>query len=139
MPCGQTCRQTCIGRLGLAARGAWRERQGAQAIEFALVAPTLLLLILGGMEFGHLLWTLAALHMSVEQAARCGAVGICTSSTAAAYATTVAPQLNFSSSVFSVNATATCGFQVTANFTYQFIATGLFPYQPNLTAMACFP
>ncbi|MBV8683444.1 MAG: pilus assembly protein, partial [Caulobacteraceae bacterium] len=34
-------------------------------MEFALIAPTLFLLIMGGLEFGRLLWTQSALEMSV--------------------------------------------------------------------------
>jgi Flp pilus assembly protein TadG len=120
---------------GLAA--IWRDRTGAQAVEFALVLPTLLLLIFGSMEIARLLWTQAALHLSVEEAARCGAVSLCTTSTAPATAAAVVPQLNFPTSTFTAIST-TCGFKVTASFSFQFIARGLLPYSPTLTALACF-
>jgi Flp pilus assembly protein TadG len=128
-----------IWRAALArASRLWSDRRGAQAVEFALIAPSLLLLVLGGMEFGRLLWTVSALHMSVEQAARCGAMGLCTTGTAPAYAAAVVPQLQFGSSTFTVSKPS-CGFQVSATYTYTFIASGLFPVNPTLKALACFP
>ena len=117
------------------------DRSGAVAVEFALVAPTLFILIMGGLEFGRLLWTQSALEMSVAQAARCYAWQVSTCSTTSAtqtFATTVAPQLNFSSSVFTASS-STCGAKVTASYPYAFIARGLFPVSPTLTASACFP
>jgi Flp pilus assembly protein TadG len=124
-------------------RHLWRDRSGAPALEFALVAPTILLLIMGGVEFGRVMWTESALQMSVQQAARCYAWGVapCTSAGAVpAYAASVAPQLNFPSTVFKVTSTATCATQVTASYKFQFIAKGLFPppLDPTLTANACF-
>ena len=117
------------------------ERTGTVALEFALVAPALFVLIMGGVEAGRLMWTQSALEMSVAQAARCYAwqVSGCTNATGAqTFATTVAPQLNFATSVFSVSS-ATCGAKVTASYPYTFIASGLFPLAPTLTASACFP
>jgi Flp pilus assembly protein TadG len=119
-------------------RAPGTDRSGALAIEFALIAPALLLTIFGGMEFGRMIWTQSALHLSVEAAARCGAVGLCTTSSAPAYAAAVTPQLQFASSVFSASS-ATCGFKVSASYAFTFIASGLFPYTPTLTALACVP
>lgn len=106
-----------------------------------MVAPALFILIMGGLEFGRLMWTQSALEMSVAQAARCYAwqVSNCTTASATkSFATTVAPQLRFSTSVFKAKA-ASCGAQVTATYHYSFIASGLFPMAPTLTASACFP
>lgn len=128
--------------IGGALVRAFCDRSGAQAVEFALVAPTLVLLIFGGMEFGRLLWVQSALHYSVEQAARCGALGSCTTSTAAAYAATMVPAVNLSSSVFSASnpTSGGCsgGFKVNASYPFTFIASGLFKLSPTLTAQACF-
>jgi hypothetical protein len=105
-----------IGRATVAwALRLWSDRRGAQAVEFALIAPSLLLL-----------------------AARCGAMGLCTTGTAPAYAAAVVPQLQFGSSTFTVSKPS-CGFQVSATYNYTFIASGLFPLTPRLTALACFP
>jgi Flp pilus assembly protein TadG len=131
------------GGVRLAIGRLCRDRRGGPALEFALIAPTLLLLILGGMEFSRFLWTESALQLSVEQAARCYAweVSTCTSSSGVqAYAATVAPQLNFSSSVFkATSCDGGAGAEVTASYQYSFIAKGLFPFTPTLSASACFP
>jgi Flp pilus assembly protein TadG len=110
------------------------ERSGAAALEFALVAPTLFLLVMGGIEFSRLLWTQSALQMSVAQAERCYAWGLCTSSTVANTASAAAPQLQFPTSTFKLNPSG-C---VTATYQYNFIAKGLFPLSPTLTATSCF-
>ena len=117
------------------------DRSGAVALEFALTAPALFILIMGGIEFGRLLWTQSALQMSVAQAARCSAwqlSGCATPTATQNFATTIAPQLNFSSSVFQATLTG-CGAKVSATYQYSFIASGLFPLAPTLKASACFP
>jgi Flp pilus assembly protein TadG len=122
---------------------ALRDRSGAQAVEFALLAPMLLTTIIGGIEFSRFIWTQSALHLSVEEAARCYAVALCTSSTAQTYAAAVTPQLNFSSSVFTASQpiTGTCAgeYQVSASYTFVFIPGGVFPLTPTLSAVACVP
>jgi Flp pilus assembly protein TadG len=125
------------GRASLIARlGA--HRGGSPAVEFALLAPVLLLLILGGMEFGRLMWTQSALHLSVEQAARCGSVGLCTTASAPTFAAAVSPQLGFTSSNFTAT-NAACGFKVSASYSFAFIATNLFKLSPTLAAVSCVP
>ncbi len=115
-------------------------RQGATAVEFALVAPVLFLIIFGGVEFGVLLWTQSALHFAVQEAARCASVTPSTCGTAAQIATYAASEttgLNISSSAFTVT-TPSCGHKVTASYNYTFVASGLLPFTPTLTAQACF-
>lgn len=115
-------------------------RQGATAVEFALVAPVLFLIIFGGVEFGELLWTQSALHFAVQEAARCASVTPATCGTAAQIATFAANEttgLSISSSAFTVT-TPSCGHQVSASYPYTFIASGLLPFSPTLTAQACF-
>ncbi|UJW77572.1 TadE/TadG family type IV pilus assembly protein [Rhizobium sp. SL42] len=48
-----------------------RERSGASAVEFALVAPVFLLMLFGMIEFARLLWTTHALHETAIATARC--------------------------------------------------------------------
>jgi Flp pilus assembly protein TadG len=132
----RTRRQARDGAALAASRG------GATAVEFALLAPILCLLVLGGVEFGRLLWTQSALNFSVEEAARCGVVnpdGDCaTSAEVESFAASKTPQVGFPTSAFTA-VKATCGYQVTASYVYKFIVTGLFPVNPTLTAKACFP
>jgi Flp pilus assembly protein TadG len=127
------------------------DRSGAPALEFALIAPTLFLVIMGGIESSRLLWTQSALEMSVAQAARCYAwqvSGCTTTSGVKTFAASVAPQLNFSTSVFTAtnpapSTSCSCGAtqcaEVSASYPYTFIAQGLLPMTPTLQASACFP
>lgn len=48
-----------------------RDRRGATAVEFAMVAGPLLLLLLGTMEFGRLMWLRQALEETATAGARC--------------------------------------------------------------------
>jgi len=48
-----------------------RERSGASAVEFALVAPVFLLMLFGMIEFARLFWTTHALHETAIATARC--------------------------------------------------------------------
>ena len=58
-----------------------KDLRGSAAIQFGLVAPSLLLLLLGIMEIGRMLWTTNALHYSVEEAARCASINAATCGT----------------------------------------------------------
>jgi Flp pilus assembly protein TadG len=116
-------------------------RHGTTAVEFALLAPALLLILFGAIEFGRLMWTQSALHFAVEEAARCASVtpSVCgTSSQITAFAATAISPLNITSTAFT-STSPSCGHQVSASFPYQFVVTGLFPFTPTLTAQACFP
>ncbi len=54
--------------------GLLRDRRGATAVEFALVAGPLLVLVLGSVELGRALWGRQALQEIAVSAARCAAV-----------------------------------------------------------------
>src|SRR5579872_6503783 len=99
-------------------RALAHDSHGATAIEFALVAPALCMLIYGVMEFGRLAWTQSALNFAVEEAARCASVTptVCgTSSQIATYAASEIATGYVPASAFS-GATASCGHQVSATF-----------------------
>jgi Flp pilus assembly protein TadG len=54
----------------------WRSDDGAGAVEFAIVAALLMLLVLGAVEFGRMMWTYASVETASREAARYGtAVG----------------------------------------------------------------
>lgn len=55
-------------------RGFLRDRQGAAAVEFAIVAVPLILLVFGTIEAGRMFWTQQALHEVAISGARCAAV-----------------------------------------------------------------
>jgi Flp pilus assembly protein TadG len=52
-----------------------RNTAGSAAVEFALTAPVLLLMLFGAIEYGRVLWTQNSIQYAVEQAARCAAMG----------------------------------------------------------------
>jgi Flp pilus assembly protein TadG len=48
----------------------WRNRRGSMAVQFALVAPALLMLLFGIIEVGRMVWTRSSLQYATEQAGR---------------------------------------------------------------------
>lgn len=98
--------------------------RGATAVEFAFIASPLILMLLGIVDGGRMLWTQNALQYAVEQAARCAAVNSTTTCTPAlipSYAASMAYGMSLSSSVFS-SSSAGCGTlvgtQVSASLVY---------------------
>lgn len=51
-------------------RSLCRSRRGAAAVEFGLIAPILLLVLVGTIEAGRAIWTRNALQFAAEEAAR---------------------------------------------------------------------
>lgn len=123
-------------------RGAWRlDNRGTTAIEFALIAPTLFLMLFGCMEFGRMVWTEGALNFAVQEAARCASVTPSTCGTASQITTYAANEIspNYIPATAFTSTTANCGHQVNASFVYPFVMINLFPSTVTLTAMACLP
>ncbi len=116
-----------------------RDRRGSAAVEFSLVAPALLLLVLGMLESGRALWTQNALNYAVEQAARCYAVGApgCTTPALTQSFAAGVSGAKFPSSAFTVS-NAACGFSVTASYSMSLLIPH-FGITPTLTAQSCFP
>ena len=114
--------------------------RGNVAVEFALLAPALFALLVGGMEFGRLMWTLSGLHYATEEGARCYAMGICTSTSAATQAASVAPEFGFTSANFTVSS-ATCGYKVVGSYAFTWLpnSTIISATAPTLRSTACFP
>jgi Flp pilus assembly protein TadG len=122
-----------LGRL-------WRCRTGGTAVEFAFVAPALLLLLLGIMEVGRLFWCDASLNYAVQQAARCAALQAPNSpcpdqASIQANARQAYPQL--ATATFTVDQKAPCGVQVSGQLTYAFLVWPLSKPRPVLSASAC--
>jgi Flp pilus assembly protein TadG len=46
------------------------DKRGIAAVEFAVIAPVFLVVLMGGMDFGHTLYTQAVLQGAVQKAAR---------------------------------------------------------------------
>ena len=52
------------------ARKCRADKRGTAAVEFAVLTPVFLVLLMGGMDFGHTLYTQAVLQGAVQKAAR---------------------------------------------------------------------
>jgi Flp pilus assembly protein TadG len=113
-------------------------RRGTVAIEYAIILPVFLIMLLGIMDISRLLWTYTTLYRASEAAARCAAIKAASCTTFAAtkaYAVTAALGLNITASSFSVSNPA-CGIQVSSSYDFRFI----FPQKTvTLTTTACYP
>ena len=123
-----------------------RARDGATAVETALVLPLVLALFFGIIEVGHLLWTVSALNMAVEDAARCVSVSNVSTPPASLCDTQIHMQsyaagrtwgMRVPASTFTLS-TPACGYEVTASYPYTPIV-GYIPLSMTLSATACFP
>ncbi|MGE5270490.1 MAG: TadE family protein [Thiohalocapsa sp.] len=119
------------------------------SVEFAIVLPTLLLIVLGLVEFSRAIWMQTALDYAVQAAARCAAVNPSLCPNVPVYAASQAFALWFDdpASVFN-RTTGSCsvdadgnanGIQVNASLPFDWLVHDLLPYSTTLTASACFP
>lgn len=142
-----------------------RTRKAVAALEFALLAMPMLVLVLGILEFGRLMWVREALQMTANQGARCMGVVATSCASSGTYdaptTTTYIRNLahNWGISLVGANVTlerpvvsnANClptlttpltpMSQVTITYTFQTAVPQLFDrlVGKSLTARACFP
>lgn len=130
-----------------------RARDGATAVEFALVVPMFLMLVFGAIEFGRLLWTKEALQETAIAGARCVAIaqGSTTSSPCAsggttAYIQTVAKAWGLTLATITPSTPTSGGCkglsQVTLTSTFSSVVPNLVQLSTggiSLTASACYP
>jgi Flp pilus assembly protein TadG len=130
---------------------------GATAVEFSLILLPLLLLTLGIIEFGRLMWYREALQQTAIASARCvgmlqtncTAAGVYNASNSTSFVQTTAASwgITLPTSGVTVNTSATCGgvtgfSQVSLTYTFQTVMPGLLPMLAGgsmITAAACFP
>jgi Flp pilus assembly protein TadG len=121
-------------------RSLRRDQQGTTAVEFGIIAPVLIALLVGTMGLCVALFLIGSLHFAVEDGARCASVKttICSDGpTTIAYTQSrylgpsgVTPTFTY--------AAAACGNSVTASLTYSvnvLFKTLVIP----ISATACFP
>jgi Flp pilus assembly protein TadG len=113
--------------------------QGTTAVEFAIVAPVLIALLVGTIALCVGLFLIGSLHYAVEEGARCASVKTTICSDAA---TTVAYAQNH---YFGPNvsptftyAAAACGNSVSASINYS-MNVGFKTFMIPISATACFP
>lgn len=99
-------------------------------VEFAMVLPLLLGLMLGIMEFGRGLWIKQSLQFAVETAARTAlADSTLTGANIADAVKANLPGLKDVVPTVTVTTTAT-RINVSAAYSFEFLAPGLFPFGP---------
>lgn len=116
--------------------------EGTSAIEFALVAPVVFLLLFGIVEFGRLVWTQTALQYAAQAAARCAALGLPACATADKTQSYAASQVlgpAVPASAFTVASCTNNGQQVSASLPFTFALQKLFPWQLTLSSQSCYP
>jgi Flp pilus assembly protein TadG len=123
---------------------AWNDERGTTAVEFAIVGPVFIVLVIGMLYMCIALFTVGSLHYAVEEGARCASVKstVCTNAS-----TTLAYTKNhyFGPGTlpnFSYNTAANCvaaGFKsVSATLNYD-MNLGLQQFTIPIAATACFP
>lgn len=116
--------------------------RGATAVEFALIAPILLSLLLGAVEAGRFIWIDAALDHAMREAARCASLDPegCTTATMVAriddHLTRLGIPVQAGQADLSL-AKEPCGTRVSLALPYPPLVSGLWPSPPMLSADAC--
>jgi Flp pilus assembly protein TadG len=120
-------------------RSLGRDQRGTTAVEFAIIAPVLILLLIGTIAVCLALYLVGSLHFAVEDGARCASVKttICAdAATTVAY--TQSRYLGPNVSPTFTYAAAACGNSVTGSITYT-MDVGLRQFVIPISATACFP
>jgi Flp pilus assembly protein TadG len=114
-------------------------QDGTTAVEFAIIAPVFILLIIGTIGLCFALFLVGSLHFAVEDGARCASVKttICTDATST-IAYTQSRYMGPNVSPTFAYAAATCGNSVSASISYS-MDIGLKTFVIPISATACFP
>lgn len=127
-----------------------QSRDGTTSLEFAVIAPVFLMLLLGIPAAGFLLWAKGAIELAASQTARCVAIRSTDCTDRTVYATSILTDWGIASLISPVTVTSqsnvTCnrlaGFFSSVTITS---ATGIGPSfvaplsNLMLTATACYP
>ena len=116
------------------------DERGTTAIEFAIVGPVFILLVIGILYLCMCLSVVGSMHYAVEEGARCASVRttVCTDQTSTV---TYTNNHYFGPSAlptFTYNATAACGHSVSGSINYV-LDLGLHQITVPVSAAACFP
>jgi Flp pilus assembly protein TadG len=115
------------------------DQQGTTAVEFAIVAPVFIALLIGAIAVCIGLFLIGSLHFAVEDGARCASVKttIC-SDAATTVAYTQSRYFGPDVSPTFTYATAACGNSVSASINYS-MNVGFRTFVVPISATACFP
>ncbi len=119
------------------------DRRGTTAVEFAIVAPVFIGLLIGTVSLSVGLFLIGSLHYAVEEGARCASVkAACqVSGSPDATATIAYTQSRYfgpNGSPTFTYAAAACGNSVSASINYS-LDVGLKTFTIPISAKACFP
>jgi Flp pilus assembly protein TadG len=116
----------------------WTDERGTTAVEFGIVAPVFIALVVGMLYMCLSLFVVGSLHYAVEDGARCASVrtSVC-SDTGSTIAYARSRYFGPSSPTFTA-AAAACGNSVSASLNYV-VHLGLTTATIPITASACFP
>jgi Flp pilus assembly pilin Flp len=116
-----------------------QDRSGTTAVEFAIIAPVFILLILGTVALCFALFLVGSLHFAVEDGARCASVKttVCADATST-IAYTQSRYLGPNVSPTFTYASAACGNSVSASISYS-MDIGFKTFVIPISATACFP
>ena len=117
-----------------------RDVTAAGAVEFALVLPAVLMVIVGGIHLCLVSYTLAGLHYATEAASRCASLDSTTCGTSAGVDTYAKSRfINASGQAASFALTSdNCGFAVVGSVTYK-LNIGVKTLDLPLQAKSCAP
>ena len=117
---------------------ALNDERGTTAVEFAIVGPLFIALVIGILYLCLALFVVGSLHYAVEEGARCASVrtAVCSETTTVSYAQS--RYFGPSSPTFIYDANAPCGKSVTGSINYV-VDLGLKQVTIPLAATACFP
>jgi len=118
----------------------WGDSSGGALVEFALVVPAFIAVIVGGFYLALMLFASSSMQYAVEAGARCASVSTTTCGSTTAIQNYAQGKF-LASSVGTPTFTATnpaCGHMVSANMTYVF-NLGLTRLSVPLASTACYP
>jgi len=120
-------------------RGFWSDHAGGAAVEFAMVLPAFITVVIGGFYVCMIALTLSSMHFAVEAAARCASVNATScpdNTTTASYAAAHYAGVGLTPTFTASN--PSCGYQVAGSVTFA-LDMGLSSISVPLSTTACFP
>jgi Flp pilus assembly protein TadG len=113
--------------------------RGTTAVEFAIIAPLIAMLLVGIPSLALMLFAIGSMHFAVEDAARCASARPTQCGNQAAIITYAQSRYSgvLATPVFSYTQAA-CGNMVTATVTFTF-DVGMYKQSVPLSATSCFP
>jgi Flp pilus assembly pilin Flp len=120
-------------------RSIHRSQDGTTAVEFAIIAPVFIMLVIGTIGLCFALFLVGSLHYAVEDGARCASVKttICSDANSI-IAYTQSRYLGPNVSPTFTYASAACGNSVSGSVSYS-MDVGFKTFVIPISATACFP